>query len=458
MDYNQPFSVLNERLRPRFNTSEQLFSSLNRLEDRQPRATSVYYTRSTILPAEPPQKGTDPKPEAGDEQDGGVSADPPQLFEGNSSLLSELSLNEGEDEDDRSSTKSEEKDCPGELASEMAEGESRDLPEGESIIQKAFMDGTLPDLIKSGRPLGRRRTLGHVSDTLKEVRREVELSRKRSIRLKAQVDKLQESKDGHGWSHDRERVTEEVLSIMRLLYPLTEPESGPPKPREGENRLDAALLQLQLVARKLALDHTNQDHRSWKGSLAEETAILQQALRDRDEAIEKKKAMEAELLRSKTEMMTLNNQLLEAVQRRLELSLELEAWKEDVQLMIQQQLQTQQLAEQSQKKNLRGLLRRNKPPVQRPPNFPMPSPAPPSTTNANQIYVNRPTAAPPAATKPSQVYVQRPSAAPTGGPSATSASSTLPRNWKDRLRKGRSGHQELEVGRVEDGFQVVSLD
>lgn len=37
--------------------------------------------------------------------------------------------------------------------------------------------------------------------------------------------------------------------------------------------------------------------------------------------------MEAELLRSKTELMLLNNQLLEAVQKRLELSLELEAWK-----------------------------------------------------------------------------------------------------------------------------------
>lgn len=37
--------------------------------------------------------------------------------------------------------------------------------------------------------------------------------------------------------------------------------------------------------------------------------------------------MEAELLRSKTELMQLNNQLLEAVQKRLELSLELEAWK-----------------------------------------------------------------------------------------------------------------------------------
>lgn len=37
--------------------------------------------------------------------------------------------------------------------------------------------------------------------------------------------------------------------------------------------------------------------------------------------------METELLKSKNELMTLNNQLLEAVQSRLELSVELEAWK-----------------------------------------------------------------------------------------------------------------------------------
>lgn len=42
---------------------------------------------------------------------------------------------------------------------------------------------------------------------------------------------------------------------------------------------------------------------------------------------DRKKAMEMELLTSKTELMNLNNQLLEAVQHRLELSLELEAWK-----------------------------------------------------------------------------------------------------------------------------------
>lgn len=43
--------------------------------------------------------------------------------------------------------------------------------------------------------------------------------------------------------------------------------------------------------------------------------------------------MEAELLRSKTELMLLNNQLLEAVQKRLELALELEAWKVHPNLM-----------------------------------------------------------------------------------------------------------------------------
>ncbi len=37
--------------------------------------------------------------------------------------------------------------------------------------------------------------------------------------------------------------------------------------------------------------------------------------------------MEAELLRTKHEMMCLNNQLLEAIQRKLQLSQELEAWQ-----------------------------------------------------------------------------------------------------------------------------------
>lgn len=54
------------------------------------------------------------------------------------------------------------------------------------------------------------------------------------------------------------QVTEEVLSVLRLLSPLTEPESGPLEPSHGGNQLDAALAQLQNVARKLAFSHTTQ--------------------------------------------------------------------------------------------------------------------------------------------------------------------------------------------------------
>lgn len=52
---------------------------------------------------------------------------------------------------------------------------------------------------------------------LKEVRREVELSRRRSIKLKAQVDKLQESREGQGWSQHRERVKRSLSARRHSL-------------------------------------------------------------------------------------------------------------------------------------------------------------------------------------------------------------------------------------------------
>uniref|UniRef100_A0A3Q0QZ08 Si:ch211-235m3.5 n=1 Tax=Amphilophus citrinellus TaxID=61819 RepID=A0A3Q0QZ08_AMPCI len=65
---------------------------------------------------------------------------------------------------------------------------------------------------------------------------------------------------------------------------------------------------------------------------------------------EEKNLMEEELVRSKNDMMSLNNQLLEAIQRKLELSQELEAWQDDIQIFINQQLKSQQQLEQPQKK------------------------------------------------------------------------------------------------------------
>ncbi|XP_037834840.1 bicaudal-D-related protein 2-like [Kryptolebias marmoratus] len=454
MDYRS-FSELNEKLRPRFSPSDRLSSSLSRLESRKwnsPMRPTILLTepKESVSIAEPesPQK-----PEELDEMvcDGRQGENSGDLMLFTSAYpFGDLSLKDLDSEelnnDTSSTTQSEETDSTGDLVSEgVRDSSEAEGGVGESSLQRQYADKTLPDLIKSGRPLCRRRTVGHVSETLKEVRREVELSRRRSIKLKAQVDKLQEHRDRLGWSKHRESVTEEILSVVRLLHPLVEPEPSHHEPGHDEDRLDAALSQLQTVARKLAISHTKQDSKSGING-TEDSAVLQQALKDRDEAIEKKQAMEDEVLRSKTEMMMLNNQLLEAAQKRLELSLELEAWKEDFQLLLQQQVQSQQQAEQAQKKPSRlGLLRRNNKPMQRPANFPLPVPTPP-TTNTNQIFMTG------TATLPRQ-----------SAPNATSPTSSKS-PWNLKFKKGKNSRvpdqdaAELDSKFGNDGFQVVSLD
>ncbi|XP_034406861.1 bicaudal-D-related protein 2-like [Cyclopterus lumpus] len=451
MEHSQPFAALNERLRPQATSGEQSYSSRNKLDDRQVaslgRKSSPLH-RPTFLLTEPEPKASKSEPEGVSQLEDLVSdEDNCADLTNNTIFITKLHLNDSGVElvdDNRSVSSSEEKDHPGELTSEGLGHSSQCKAldeEGGSPFEVGCMNGTLPDLLNSGKPLSRRRTLGHVSETLKEVRREVELSRRRSIKLKAQVDKLQGSRDGPGWSKYRERVKDEVLSILRLLHPLTESGSSMgPQPSQEDIHLDASLAQLQNVARELAISHTKQ-FKSGKGKGSEESAVLQQALRDRDEAIEKKRGMEAELLRSKTEMMLLNNQLLEAVQKRLELSLELEAWKDDVQRILHQQLQSQQLAEQAQKKPSRlGILRRNiKPPIQRPANFPLSQPVSP-ITNPNQIFIPR-AAALPLITPPSPQ-----------------------RNWRDKLRRTKRANSpdpgQNAAGQESEGgvFQVISLD
>ncbi|XP_056450770.1 bicaudal-D-related protein 2-like [Gadus chalcogrammus] len=401
MEGSLPFSALNDRLRPH-STPQRLYAPPSIWEDRQtPRPLREGPSGGGARPT-PYQGRPDP------EESNAGSEEPAEEDSETGSLDSDGGSSMNEDQGNRSDllslltqcldpamrltdTGSEGLEDPAEgrpdASSPSSTERSSDLPEGSSSCparetgrgadsrgaDPRGADRSLPDLLRgSGRPLSRRRTLGPVSDTLKEVRREVALSRSRSIRLKAQVDKLQE--EGPGWSQHRERVTEEVLSILKLLRPLSDARLV--EPSSSADRLDAGLSQLQHVARSLALSHGNQS--SGVGKRSEDMAILEQALRDRDEAIEKKKGMEAELLRSKSEMMCLNNQLLEAVQKRLELSLELEAWKEDLQYILNQQLQQQQSqqAEETQKRSRGGLLRRtHRVPVQRP-DPPAPAPAP----------------------------------------------------------------------------------
>ncbi|XP_041503901.1 BICD family-like cargo adapter 1 isoform X5 [Microtus oregoni] len=75
---------------------------------------------------------------------------------------------------------------------------------------------------------------------------------------------------------------------------------------------------------------------------------LQKAIRDRDEAIAKKNAVELELAKCKMDMMSLNSQLLDAIQQKLNLSQQLEAWQDDMHRVIDRQLMDTQLKEQGQ--------------------------------------------------------------------------------------------------------------
>ncbi|XP_045314113.1 BICD family-like cargo adapter 1 isoform X4 [Leopardus geoffroyi] len=74
---------------------------------------------------------------------------------------------------------------------------------------------------------------------------------------------------------------------------------------------------------------------------------LQKAIRDRDEAIAKKNAVELELAKCKMDMMSLNSQLLDAIQQKLNLSQQLEAWQDDMHRVIDRQLMDTRLKERS---------------------------------------------------------------------------------------------------------------
>ncbi|XP_069546063.1 BICD family-like cargo adapter 1 [Brachyistius frenatus] len=246
------------------------------------------------------------------------------------------------------------------------------------------------------------------SQQLAEAWQEVEAARGRSQQLQAQVEELQEemslqetrshgdtsllselesSLETAGLGVSKEEITQEMGSILQLLLPLTQDRSssGRSEVMDQQEDLRTMLHRLKGVAQTLAQtsspqelnlgfvdrtgDHcgnlsTAQELRDQNIQLQQENTelvqklhsahdqpdIVQQAIRDRDEAIAKKNLMEAELVRSKNDMMCLNNQLLEAIQRKLELSQELEAWQDDIQIIINQQLKSQQQSEQPQKK------------------------------------------------------------------------------------------------------------
>uniref|UniRef100_A0A9L0SA45 BICD family like cargo adaptor 1 n=1 Tax=Equus caballus TaxID=9796 RepID=A0A9L0SA45_HORSE len=111
----------------------------------------------------------------------------------------------------------------------------------------------------------------------------------------------------------------------RALRELMEGERG--KLRQSLEELQRLHSQVTLLSVEMTALKEERDQLRVTSEDKEPKEQLQKAIRDRDEAIAKKNAVELELAKCKMDMMSLNSQLLDAIQQKLNLSQQLEAWQ-----------------------------------------------------------------------------------------------------------------------------------
>ncbi|XP_064249145.1 BICD family-like cargo adapter 1 isoform X4 [Passer domesticus] len=115
-----------------------------------------------------------------------------------------------------------------------------------------------------------------------------------------------------------------------------------------QNVLDGADSTVTLLSVEMTTLREERDRLRGAAEDKEASERLLQAIRDRDEAIAKKNAVEVELTKCKIDMMSLNSQLLDAIQQKVNLSQQLEAWQDDMHRVIDQQLMDKHPKEWSQ--------------------------------------------------------------------------------------------------------------
>lgn len=138
---------------------------------------------------------------------------------------------------------------------------------------------------------------------------------------------------------DEEALEEQVRKLgdeLREVRELYEAEQD--KSHSSEEEILQLHNQMALLSVELCSLREENDRVRAMSEVREPSEQLQSAIRDRDEAIAKKKAVEMELAKCKIDIMSLNSQLLDAIQQKLNLSQQLEAWQDDMHRVIDQQL------------------------------------------------------------------------------------------------------------------------
>ncbi|XP_031704897.1 BICD family-like cargo adapter 1 isoform X2 [Anarrhichthys ocellatus] len=127
---------------------------------------------------------------------------------------------------------------------------------------------------------------------------------------------------------DEEALEEQVRKLgeeLREVRELYETEQD----KTRSNGDDALQLHNQMALLSVEMCSLREDNERMRtmAEVREPSEQLQTAIRDRDDAITKKKAVEMELAKCKIDIMSLNSQLLDAIQQKLNLSQQLEAWQ-----------------------------------------------------------------------------------------------------------------------------------
>ncbi|XP_029998562.1 BICD family-like cargo adapter 1 isoform X2 [Sphaeramia orbicularis] len=138
---------------------------------------------------------------------------------------------------------------------------------------------------------------------------------------------------------DEEALEEQVRKLgdeLREVRELYEAEQD--KTHNGEEEMLQLHNQMALLSVEMCSLREENERIRAMAEVREPSEQLQSAIRDRDDAIAKKKAVEMELAKCKIDIMSLNSQLLDAIQQKLNLSQQLEAWQDDMHRVIDQQL------------------------------------------------------------------------------------------------------------------------
>uniref|UniRef100_A0A8C9Z912 Uncharacterized protein n=1 Tax=Sander lucioperca TaxID=283035 RepID=A0A8C9Z912_SANLU len=121
---------------------------------------------------------------------------------------------------------------------------------------------------------------------------------------------------------EQTRKLGEELREVRELY-----EAEQDKTRSNEDKVLQLHNQMALLSVEMCSLREDNERMRTMAEVREPSEQLQTAIRDRDDAITKKKAVEMELAKCKIDIMSLNSQLLDAIQQKLNLSQQLEAWQ-----------------------------------------------------------------------------------------------------------------------------------